>query len=92
MSITLAVDRSGGIPGFDAELAGDCAFMHDPTVREWISDWRAGNDPCRVLIADDEWVNRLDGTVSVTFTVDPRDMETVEGIRRELKRAGEQAS
>jgi hypothetical protein len=87
MSITLvSTDWSGRIPGFDAEQAADCAFMHDPTVRQWIAEQRAAGtpaDPVRILVADDEWVNPS-GVESLTFPVDPRDMETAESIRREL--------
>lgn len=87
MPITLvSTDWSGKIPGFDAEQAGDCAFMHDPTVRRWIEDERAagtGGQIARVLIADDEWVNHGEAN-SLTFPVDPRDMAVVDGIRREL--------
>lgn len=88
MSITLvATDWSGRIPGFDAEQASDCAFMHDPTVRAWIAEQRAKgtpDEPVRVLVADDEWVNP-GGTESLTFAVDLRDMEAVEDVRRVLK-------
>jgi hypothetical protein len=100
MSITLvSTDWSGEIPGFDAEQAGGCAFMHDPTVRRWISDQQTvgalNTDHVRILVADDEWVNP-GGVESLTFPADPRDMAAVEGIRRELEpppfRMGEPAS
>lgn len=85
MSLTLvSTDWSGKIPGFDAEQAGACAFMHDPAVRQWITEQLAAGtpgEPARILIADDEWANP-GGTESLTFPADPRDMETVEGIRR----------
>jgi hypothetical protein len=88
VSVTLvSTDWSGKVPGFDAEQAKDCAFMHDPAVRRWIAKQRAADtisEPTRILVADDEWVNP-GGFESLTFPVDPRDMEVVEDIRRELK-------
>jgi hypothetical protein len=88
MSITLAsTDWSGKVPGFDAEQAADCAFMHDPTVRAWIAEQRAKGtpaEPVRILVADDEWVNP-GGAESLTFPVHPRDAEAVADIRWELK-------
>lgn len=100
MGITLvSTDWSGKIPGFDAEQAKDCAFMHDPTVRKWIAEARAAgtpDEPVRILIADPGWGIPGGGIESLTFPVHPRDMETVEGIRRELapppSRTGEPAS
>lgn len=88
MGITLvATDWSGKVPGFDAEQAADCAFMHDPAVRRWITEQRGKgtpDDPARIIVADDEWVNP-GGVESLTFPVDPRDMAAVEEVRRELK-------
>jgi hypothetical protein len=88
MGITLvSTDWSGKIPGFDAEQAADCAFMHDPVVRAWIAEQRATGtpgEPVRILVADDEWVNP-GGVESLTFPVHPRDAEEIEDIRRELK-------
>jgi hypothetical protein len=89
MGVTLvSTDWSGKIPGFDAEQAKNCAFMHDPTVRRWISDQQViaalNTGSVRILIADDEWVNP-GGVESLTFPVHPRDMEAVEDIRRKLK-------
>jgi hypothetical protein len=56
-------------------------------VRRWIAERQAAEtdeNPARIIVADDEWVNP-GGFESLTFPVDPRDMEAVEEIRRELK-------
>jgi hypothetical protein len=87
MGVTLvSAGWSGKVPGFDAGQAKDCMFMHDPTVRRWIAERQAAEtdeNPARIIVADDEWVNP-GGFESLTFPVDPRDMEVVEGIRWEL--------
>ena len=56
--------------------------------RRWIAGEHAKgtpDEPVRILVADDEWVNRDGAVQSLTFPVDPRDMEAVEAIRRELE-------
>ena len=81
-SITLARSTSTHrVPGVDVEAVSNLACMHDPTVRQWITAHRGFGGV--VLIADDEWVNPGDGTESLTFPADKRDVATLAAIRRE---------
>jgi hypothetical protein len=76
-SITIAVsDNEHRVPGFAVEAVPDLMCMHDPAVRRWIAEHRLPEPGC-VLVADPEWVNRGDGTESLTFPVDERDAEVV---------------
>lgn len=76
-SITLAVsDANHCVPGFAVEAIADLFCMHDPTVRQWIAEHRPP-EPAVVLVADPEWVNRGDGTESLTFSIGERDAEAI---------------
>lgn len=78
-SITIAVsDDEHRVPGFAVEAAAGLACMHDPTVRRWIAEHRPADG--FVLVANPEWVNRGDGTESLTVPVDDRDAVAVAAI------------
>ena len=84
-SITIAVsDDEHRVPGFAVEAVPDLMCMHDPTVRQWIAEHRPAEGRGFVLVADPEWVNRGDGTLSLTFPVDDRDAEAVAARREKI--------
>jgi hypothetical protein len=79
-SITIAVsDADHRVPGFAVEAVPDLMCMHDPAVRQWIAEHRPAEGGF-VLVADPEWVNRGDGTESLTVPVDDRDAVAVAAI------------